>query len=86
MGISIWQLLIVLLIIVLLFGSKKLRGLGTDLGSALRGFKKELHEEKDDVNQERVELPVEQKAEQKKDADFAKDAKRERDDEPAGRD
>jgi len=42
MGISIWQLLIVLLIVVLLFGSKKLRSLGGDLGSAVRGFKKEV--------------------------------------------
>lgn len=41
-GIGIWQLLIVLLIIILLFGGKKLRTLGSDLGSALRGFKKEM--------------------------------------------
>lgn len=38
-GISIWQLLIVLAIIVLLFGTKKLGSLGSDLGSAIRGFK-----------------------------------------------
>lgn len=38
-GISIWQLLIVLAIIVLLFGTKKIGTLGSDLGSALRGFK-----------------------------------------------
>ena len=38
-GISIWQLLIVALIIVLLFGTKKLRGLGSDLGSAVKGFR-----------------------------------------------
>lgn len=41
-GISIWQLLIVLLIVVLLFGTKKLKSLGEDLGSAVRGFKKGL--------------------------------------------
>lgn len=39
-GISIWQLLIILAIIVLLFGTKKLRNLGGDLGSAVKGFKK----------------------------------------------
>ena len=39
-GISIWQLLIVLLIVVLLFGTKKLKGLGSDLGDAVKGFKK----------------------------------------------
>ena len=44
-GISIWQLLIVLLIVVLLFGTKKLKSLGGDLGGALKGFKKALNEE-----------------------------------------
>jgi sec-independent protein translocase protein TatA len=39
MGISIWQLLIVLAIIVLLFGTKKLKNIGSDLGGALKGFK-----------------------------------------------
>jgi len=38
-GISIWQLLIVLVIVLLLFGSKKLRGLGSDLGNAVKGFR-----------------------------------------------
>ncbi|SMY39025.1 Sec-independent protein translocase protein TatA [Photobacterium malacitanum] len=41
-GISIWQLLIIALIIVLLFGTKKLRTLGGDLGSAVKGFKKAI--------------------------------------------
>lgn len=44
-GISIWQLVIVALIIVLLFGTKKLRGLGGDLGSAFKGFKKAISDE-----------------------------------------
>lgn len=39
MGISIWQLLIVLGIVILLFGTKKLRNLGGDIGSAVKGFK-----------------------------------------------
>lgn len=38
-GISIWQLLIVLGIVVMIFGTKKLRNLGGDLGSAVKGFK-----------------------------------------------
>lgn len=52
-GISIWQLLIVLVIVALLFGTKKLRTLGGDLGSAIRGFKNAIHEgeeEKSDTN------------------------------------
>lgn len=44
-GISIWQLLIILAIIVLLFGTKKLRGIGTDLGGAVKGFKKAVSDE-----------------------------------------
>jgi len=42
MGISIWQLLIILLIVVMLFGTKRLRGLGADLGSAISGFRKSI--------------------------------------------
>ena len=47
-GISIWQLLIILLIVVMLFGTKKLRGMGSDLGSAVKGFKKALNSEDDE--------------------------------------
>ncbi len=48
-GISIWQLLIVLLIIILLFGTKKLRSMGEDLGKALKSFRTAI---KDDDNKE----------------------------------
>lgn len=41
-GISIWQLLIVLVIVALIFGTKKLRGIGGDLGGAVKGFKKAI--------------------------------------------
>lgn len=44
-GISIWQLVIVLGIIILLFGTKKLRNLGGDVGSAVKGFKKAMRED-----------------------------------------
>jgi sec-independent protein translocase protein TatA len=36
---SIWHWLIVLLVVVLIFGTKKLRNIGSDLGGAVRGFK-----------------------------------------------
>ena len=39
-GISIWQLVIILLIVVMLFGTNKLKTLGSDLGGAVKGFKK----------------------------------------------
>lgn len=45
MGISIWQLLIILLIILLLFGAKRLRNVGSDLGAAVKGFKKAVKDE-----------------------------------------
>jgi sec-independent protein translocase protein TatA len=44
MGFSIWQLLIVLAIIVLLFGTKKLKNIGSDLGGAVKGFKSAVGE------------------------------------------
>jgi sec-independent protein translocase protein TatA len=44
MGISIWQLVIVLGIVVVLFGTKKLRNIGSDLGGAVRGFKGAMKE------------------------------------------
>jgi sec-independent protein translocase protein TatA len=49
-GISIWQLLIILVIVVLLFGTKRLKGIGTDLGSAIKGFKKEITEDDKDAD------------------------------------
>ncbi|MGX9418594.1 twin-arginine translocase TatA/TatE family subunit [Vibrio sp. RC27] len=45
MGMSIWQLAIIAVIVVLLFGTKKLRGLGGDLGGAVKGFKKAIADE-----------------------------------------
>ncbi len=43
-GISIWQILIILLIVILLFGTKKLRNVGGDLGAAIKNFKKSVRE------------------------------------------
>ena len=47
MGISPWQLLIVLVIVVLIFGTKKLRTMGGDVGSAVKNFKKSMKDEDD---------------------------------------
>ncbi len=44
-GISIWQLLIVFVIVILIFGTKKLRNLGGDLGGAVKGFKNAINED-----------------------------------------
>ncbi|MEH0689967.1 Sec-independent protein translocase subunit TatA [Vibrio cholerae] len=56
MGISWPQLLIIAVIVILLFGTKKLRGIGSDLGGAVKGFKKAMSEDESDKD--------------KKDADF----------------
>ena len=45
-GISIWQLLIVLLIVVMVFGTKKLRNMGSDMGAAVKGFRKGMEDDK----------------------------------------
>lgn len=72
MGISIWQLLIVLGIVVLLFGTKKLRNIGSDLGGAIRGFKKSMNDEDNakpsdpDAIEDKPDAPVQQaRAEEK---------------------
>ncbi|MFJ4453710.1 twin-arginine translocase TatA/TatE family subunit [Pseudomonas sp. NPDC089392] len=41
-GIGIWQLVIVLMIVFLLFGTKRLKGLGSDVGEAIQGFRKSM--------------------------------------------
>jgi sec-independent protein translocase protein TatA len=43
-GISIWQLLIILVIVLLLFGTKRLKGIGSDLGNAIKGFRSAMSE------------------------------------------
>lgn len=52
MGISIGQLLIILLIVALLFGTKKLRNIGGDLGSAIKSFRSAMKDsDHDDISQ-----------------------------------
>jgi len=65
-GISVWQLLIILLIVVLIFGTKRLRGMGSDLGGALKSFRSAMNE--------RDEKPKEL-GEGGRDADFSESAR-----------
>jgi len=53
---SIWHWLIVLLVVLLVFGTKKLRNLGADLGSAVKGFKSAMKEEQT-KDEKATELP-----------------------------
>ncbi|BAU56774.1 twin-arginine translocase TatA/TatE family subunit [Halorhodospira halochloris] len=57
MGVSVWSLLIVLLIVALLFGTKRLRNIGGDLGSAIRGFKDSVQSGEQDGGREESEQP-----------------------------
>lgn len=59
-GVSIWQLLIILVIIVLLFGTKRLRNIGNDLGSAIRGFRNSIKESDESAEQD-ASFPAEVK-------------------------
>jgi len=47
-GIGVWQLLIVLLIVALIFGTKKLKNVGGDLGSAMKSFRSAMHDGAED--------------------------------------
>mgnify|MGYP000209036002 FL=1 len=62
-GISIWQLLIILVIVALIFGTKKLRNIGGDLGGAIKGFKGALQDDK------KSDEPAAEEAETVKEAD-----------------
>ena len=57
-GISIWSLLLILAIVILLFGTKKLRNVGGDLGSAIRNFKKSVKDEEGTQNKAEPEGQV----------------------------
>ncbi len=56
-SLSIWHWLIVLLVVVLIFGTKKLRNIGADLGGAVKGFKDGLKSGDDKSEQAKAELP-----------------------------
>ncbi len=53
-GMSIWSLLLILAIVVLLFGTKKLRNVGSDLGGAIRSFKNAVKEEEQNPGSDKV--------------------------------
>ena len=72
-GISMWQLLILLLIVVLVFGTKRLRNMGGDLGAAVKGFRKGMEEanadeeklEPDQITAKSEKAPSEEEAREK---------------------
>ena len=56
-GVNLTQLLIILVIVILVFGTKKLKNIGSDLGGALKGFKNAMKDDEDKAqnNQARIE-------------------------------
>lgn len=69
-GISIWQLVIVLAIVIMIFGTKKLRSMGGDLGGAVKGFKKAMNEEENKTDESKKTETLNHNKEQA-DANFA---------------
>lgn len=55
---SIWHWLIVLIVILLVFGTRKLRNVGTDLGGAVKGFKDAMQEGKQAIDETKIVDPV----------------------------
>jgi sec-independent protein translocase protein TatA len=55
-GISIWQLLIILVIVLLLFGTKRLKSIGSDLGNAVKGFRSAMSDSEKDKEEEPKKL------------------------------
>lgn len=62
-GISMWQLLILLLIVVLVFGTKRLRNMGGDIGAAVKGFRKGMEDDREEEKLEPDQLPSDHKSE-----------------------
>ena len=65
MGISIWQLVIILVIVLLLFGTKRLKNLGSDLGGAVKGFKSAVKDEEKKDDSDVIEHQPSESAETK---------------------
>lgn len=78
MGMGIWELLVILVIVVLVFGTKKLRNMGSDLGGAVGNFKRGMQDgeqsneadEHDPASIEQNKKSSKKKTQSKKDADF----------------
>ena len=76
-GIGIWQLLIVLVIVLLLFGTKRLKNIGSDLGGAIKGFKKSMNQAENETSEKMEKLDEDViEGEATRERDKAKDQKK----------
>jgi sec-independent protein translocase protein TatA len=78
MGIGFRELLIILVIALILFGAKKLRNVGSDLGAAVRGFKKAVNDGDDEATKQ-----INDMSSKEKDADFKERSETKSDSKPA---
>lgn len=78
MGIGFRELLIILVIALILFGAKKLRNVGSDLGAAVRGFKKAVNDGDDEATKQLNDM-----SSKEKDADFKERSETKSDSKPA---
>ncbi|MEO7774368.1 MAG: twin-arginine translocase TatA/TatE family subunit [Steroidobacteraceae bacterium] len=82
MGIGMRELIIILLVVLVIFGTKKLRTIGSDLGSAVRGFKKSMGDGENDAEEAAKQLKASvseadaEFPESRKTADTSKDSNR----------
>ncbi|CEA05070.1 translocation protein TatA [Pseudomonas saudimassiliensis] len=72
-GISIWQLAIILLIVILLFGTKRLKGIGSDVGEAIKGFRKSMNDDDKPAVEDKQGETLDVKAEKKTESTPHKD-------------
>jgi sec-independent protein translocase protein TatA len=70
-GLGMRELVVILLVVLVVFGAKKLRSVGSDLGHAVRGFKKAMSEGEEEQN-----VPPKQIRSEGTDAEFAEAAKK----------
>jgi sec-independent protein translocase protein TatA len=77
-GISIWQLVIILAIVLLIFGTKRLKTLGGDLGGAIKGFRKAMDQDEDKKAAAKAEEQKRLESGGEKDAEFAEEKDTER--------
>lgn len=65
MGLSIWQVLLILLVVLIFFGPSRIPGLGKSLGEAIRGFKKGLDDDEIDVTPSSEQINANNETQQK---------------------
>ncbi|MDX1561779.1 MAG: twin-arginine translocase TatA/TatE family subunit [Gammaproteobacteria bacterium] len=77
-GVSFWQLLIVFGIVILIFGTSRLKSIGGDLGGAIKGFRKAMETDDDKSSDKTKDENKQLESGQKPDAEFSEQAEKEK--------